>query len=501
MADTAHVASLPCPRQLAVTWGIPDRYGGMTAALLHRSRLFARAGATVDVVTFDPRPDYPAVRARLDERGELAGGLALRNIYEDFRAGIHTHWTMRSGHVETVFTGRRPDDEITAATGSIRRWMDGDVVVRAEHLRADGSLAVLEELPHPGAPTRAVTAFDAVGRPTGSWPTLRRFRFAWLDAVIAGEPTVAVVDSKVAARSLQHYLRRHVTRIHVVHGAHHDSEGRLTASRRELFEHLDRWDAVCFLTERQRAAAIAQLGDTGGLHVVHNAVTVPDRMPQLPPDRLHGVIACRLSGLKRIDHALEVIARVRAGGVPVTAEIVGDGPSRPRLEREAARLGLGDAVRFAGYLPNAAEHFTDAAWTLLTSRSEGESLSLLEAMGSGCVPVAYDIPYGPAEVIHDGRTGRLVPDGDIAAAADALTALCRLDDTAYAEVRRNARRVAEDHGEEEVLARWAEVQQAAADRHAETQRRARRSILRRAVRRAVRVGYEKSSKLLRGSGS
>ncbi|MDQ7877016.1 glycosyltransferase [Microbacterium sp. QXD-8] len=498
MSDAALFAALPCRRQLAVTWGIPDRYGGMTAALLHRSRLFARAGATVDVVTFDPRPDYPAVRALLEERGELAGGVGLRNIYEDFRAGIRTSRTPPSGRAATDFTGRPPDDVDTAATGSTRRWIDDGVVTRVEHLRVDGSLAVLEELPHPDAPTRAVTAFDAHGRPTASWPSLRRFRFAWLDAVIAGEPTVAVVDSKVAARSLQHYRRAHVTRIHLVHGAHHDGAGRLTASRRELFEHLDRWDAVGFLTERQQAAAIAQLGDTGGLHVVHNAVTVPERMPELPPDRLHGVIACRLSSLKRVDHALEVIVRVRAGGVPVTAEIVGDGPARPRLEKEAVRLGLADAVRFSGYLPNAAGHFARGAWTLLTSRSEGESLSLLEAMGSGCVPVAYDIPYGPAEVIRSGRTGHLVPDGDIDAAAAALTALCGLGDDAYAAVRRNARRVAQGYSDEAVLARWAEVQQAAVDRHAETERRTRRSILRRAVGRAVRVSRG-AVRALRGS--
>src|SRR5688500_14756341 len=47
--DTDDTATAPFAlsgrRQLAVTWGIPDEYGGMTAALLHRSRAFARAGA------------------------------------------------------------------------------------------------------------------------------------------------------------------------------------------------------------------------------------------------------------------------------------------------------------------------------------------------------------------------------------------------------------------------------------------------------------------------
>ncbi|KAF2413081.1 hypothetical protein B1729_11590 [Microbacterium sp. B35-04] len=498
MSDPSLTSGLPCRRQLAVTWGIPDRYGGMTAALLHRSRLFARAGARADVVTFESRPDYDVVRAVLEERGELAGGVVLRNIYEDFRADSRTPMRAPS-RPSPPPAARPPDDDVVSAAGTVRRWRTGDVLVRVEHLRADGTLAVLEELPHPDAPTRAVTAVDVEGRITGRWSSLRRFRLAWLDQVLAGEPAVAVVDSKVAARSLQHYRRANVACVHLVHGAHHDAAGRPTESRRELFEHLDRWDAVCFLTERQRATAIAALGDTGGLHVVHNPVRVPDRMPPLPPDRLHGVIVSRLSRLKRLDQALEVMARVRALGVPVTAEIVGDGPDRRRLEKEAMRLGLDGAVRFTGYSPDAAERFADGAWTLLTSRSEGESLSLLEAMGAGCVPVAYDIPYGPAELIRPGRTGHLVADGDIAGATAALVELCTLDDDAFAELRRSARRVAEvGHSDDAALARWAEVERAAIRRHHENHRRARRSLVRRAVGRAVRVSRG-AVRALRGS--
>ena len=62
VADAAG-SGLPDGRQLAVTWGIPDRYGGMTSALLHRSRAFVRlAGREVDIVTFDAMPDLAAVR-------------------------------------------------------------------------------------------------------------------------------------------------------------------------------------------------------------------------------------------------------------------------------------------------------------------------------------------------------------------------------------------------------------------------------------------------------
>lgn len=77
----------PDGRLLTVTWGVPDQFGGMTSALLHRSRAFVRiAGRPVDVLTFDVRPDTAAVHDRLEQSGELVPGMRLRNLYEDLRA-------------------------------------------------------------------------------------------------------------------------------------------------------------------------------------------------------------------------------------------------------------------------------------------------------------------------------------------------------------------------------------------------------------------------------
>lgn len=451
---------LPGGRQFAVTWGIPDDFGGMTAALLHRSRAFVRqAGAEVDILTFDDRADYPAVRSALRERGDLIDGIRLRNIYEHFREADRAPVSVahRPRHPT-----RPPDEDVGTPYGSVRRWRTEDAEVHTEHRRADGTLAVLDERRRGG---RLITSFDRSEHPTGQWQSATSFRFAWLDELFADDPAIVTVDSKAAARFLQKYQRPRVTMIHLVHGAHHDSEGRLTASRRPIFENLHRWDAVVFLTDRQRAAAVELLGDTGNLDVVPNGVTLPDRVPRLPPDRLHGVIVARLVGIKRLEHALRIIAAVRELDIPVTAEIIGEGPRRERLEAEAARLGLSGAVRFAGYVPHAADQYLTASWTLLTSRSEGESLSLVEAMGAGCLPVAYDIRYGPAEIIVDERNGRLVPDGDIGAAARALVGLCLLDDDRLAAMRRAARKTAQGHDDAGTVSRWADVQRRAVERH------------------------------------
>ena len=110
----------------------------------------------------------------------------------------------------------------------------------------------------------------------------------------------------------------------------------------------------------------------------------------------------------------------------VTLVIVGDGPERERLEREAVATGVPERVYFAGSVSQTAvQQYLQAAdvFTLHT-RYEGLSHVMLEAMHAGTPIVASDVG-GNAEVIDSGRNGLLVPLDD---RATTLATLCRLLD-------------------------------------------------------------------------
>lgn len=479
MSQPTHVTD-PMRRHVTVAWRIPDDYGGMTGAALRRSRGLAARGAQVEVVTFDDRPDYDVVRRRLASSGAL-GGATLRNIYEDFRVAE------RSAGLAIAPSAALddPNEVVTTEAGGVRRWRDDDGLRRVEHVRADGTIAVVEEATVRAGGSRHVTSLDRRGRVTGQWPSVRSFRFAWLDGLIGSEPTVVTVDSKTAAQTLQHYARPNAALILMIHADHRSPKGGVAPSRGDVFEHLDRWDAVVVLTERQRAIIDADFGGGDRLAVVRNAVGTPASIPRLPRDRMHGVIVSRMTPLKRLDHVLRVVADVRERGVPVTLELVGDGGARKRTEALAAELGLGDAVQFAGHIADGAARFEAGGWTMLASRSEGESLTLSEAMGAGCVPVAYDIDFGPAEAIEPGVSGFLVPDGDIAAAADALEQVCRMPEADYAAMRAAARAAAATRTDEAHLDAWEAVHDDALARRAarRVEKPAKPSLRERVVRR------------------
>jgi glycosyltransferase involved in cell wall biosynthesis len=146
----------------------------------------------------------------------------------------------------------------------------------------------------------------------------------------------------------------------------------------------------------------------------------------------------RLAAEKEIERIRPVL-----GAIPgARLALVGDGPSRAKLEREFAGL----PARFVGYRHGEAlgAAFASADVLILPSRTETLGLVLLEAMAAGC-PVVAARAGGITDVVDDGRTGCLFDPDDPDGAVEATRRL--LDGVGPTEsLRRAARREAERWG-------------------------------------------------------
>lgn len=148
---------------------------------------------------------------------------------------------------------------------------------------------------------------------------------------------------------------------------------------------------------------------------------------------------------KRIHLLIEAVAIARAAGLPVRALIAGAGVERAALEAARDRLGLGDSVTFAGFVPDEDLSALYAACDLYAHAGLAESfgLSILEAAAVG-LPVVAVAEGGPLEIVRDGETGLLVPP-TAAALAEGIAAVAR-DPAAARAMGERARR--------DVLARY-----------------------------------------------
>lgn len=144
------------------------------------------------------------------------------------------------------------------------------------------------------------------------------------------------------------------------------------------------------------------------------------------------------------DHAtlLEAFARVHQRRPECRLLLVGKG-ERAGLESQAAALGIRSAVLFAGLRREIPPILRMSAVYVNSSRFEGMSNTILEAMASR-LPVVATAVGGNPELVRDGRTGYLVPPGDPASMADRLERLLG-DPNLSAEMGREARRIVETH--------------------------------------------------------
>ncbi|MGH7385384.1 MAG: glycosyltransferase, partial [Candidatus Rokuibacteriota bacterium] len=117
----------------------------------------------------------------------------------------------------------------------------------------------------------------------------------------------------------------------------------------------------------------------------------------------------------------------------------GEGPLANRVQRAAARLGVGDRVRFLGWRADCPELMRASAAVLLTSAREGLPRSVMEALGLG-VPVIGTRTRGTRELLDDGA-GLLVEVGDVAGLSAAMSWVLDHPDEARAMAARGRGRM------------------------------------------------------------
>ena len=125
---------------------------------------------------------------------------------------------------------------------------------------------------------------------------------------------------------------------------------------------------------------------------------------------------------KGADRALLTLERVRRAGIDATLTIVGDGPQRSALDRQAADLDLNDHVYGEGWLSRASlgRYYREAHFLVLPSQSEGWPKVLSEAMAYGVVPLAGRVG-SIGELLGRARVGKALDFEDITAFADSVS--------------------------------------------------------------------------------
>jgi glycosyltransferase involved in cell wall biosynthesis len=143
----------------------------------------------------------------------------------------------------------------------------------------------------------------------------------------------------------------------------------------------------------------------------------------LPLDAKIVLMVAEFRADKRPLLALEICGRVAAQAAQhVVFVFLGDGQLRAQFLQQVERMGLSDRVISPGHVNNVDDYYRCADVSILTSEYEPFGYCVLEAMRHTLPVVSFDTG-GPSEIIRNGETGLLVPEGNAGAFSDAVLEL------------------------------------------------------------------------------
>lgn len=156
---------------------------------------------------------------------------------------------------------------------------------------------------------------------------------------------------------------------------------------------------------------------------------------------------------KGIDRLIGIWTEVHKKFPNWKLKIIGDGYLKEENLRLVSHLNLQNTVFFSDPVKNILKEYLDASVYLMTSRTEGYPMVLLEALETGLPIIAYDCPIGPRNFVKNGFNGYLIPDGNKEMYIDSLEELLR-NESLRKEMGKNSVNFPLSANTESIMNRW-----------------------------------------------
>lgn len=165
----------------------------------------------------------------------------------------------------------------------------------------------------------------------------------------------------------------------------------------------------------QTRAELVELGvRCSDITVIHNGTDTPQATAEPRSDEPRLVVLGRLVPHKRVEHAVDVLARLLPQHPALRLTVVGEGWWHDEIVAHARTAGVLNRIDLVGFVSEAEKHRLLArSWVKLApSVKEGWGLCVVEAGSHGVPTIAYRDAGGLSESVVDGTTGLLVEDFD-----------------------------------------------------------------------------------------
>jgi len=226
-------------------------------------------------------------------------------------------------------------------------------------------------------------------------------------------------DRNSAMAETFHNLRPEITTCAVFHSTHvRVGEDILTgALKANIYDytlaHPEKLNRIVVSTEQQRRDLLARYTTLPAVVTIPVGFASPQPVDfrARKPHRI--ICVARYAPEKQLLHQVKAVERLVAEFPDVELHLLGSGPKVEKILRDYINTHhLTSHVFLRGFQTDLTADYQQGSLALMTSKEEGFSLATLESLSFSVPVIAYNINYGPSEMITDGENGFLVPADD-----------------------------------------------------------------------------------------
>ena len=214
-------------------------------------------------------------------------------------------------------------------------------------------------------------------------------------------------------------------------------------------------DFVVTLTEGDKKNYEQLLKRTRNIEAIYNPIgEIEDTLSKNKENRI--ITVGRLVSGKGMDYLTEVAAKVLLEHTDWKWYVLGEGEERAFLENFIAKNKLENRMILTGLVTNVGEYLNKSKIFVLTSKSEGLPMCLLEEKAYDLPCISFNIPTGPDEIIEDGVNGFLIEPFDCEGMASKINTLIE-EEERLNTFTNNAKRNIDKFRMESIIEKWNRV--------------------------------------------
>jgi poly(glycerol-phosphate) alpha-glucosyltransferase len=299
-------------------------------------------------------------------------------------------------------------------------------LVHESFLRPDGTLAISKDCKVVAglSTVQMIHLINEQGRITNIFNNEKEFIDFWLENLVSKNTDATfIIDRCVEFYEPLQKIKNKLTTpekpklIPVIHSVHTGGDvlaGEVSKFYKSVVENISEPDATIVFTKAQKEDILQRFGE-GNIQVIpHSYHRVEQTASFEQRNPLKVVYLARYAPEKNHDLAVEAFKLVVESVPKAQLHLYGFGEKKNDIIEKVKTLGLEKNVFVNDFVHNIGSIYQEAGLSILTSGIEGFCMSVMESLFYACPVVAFDIKYGPADMIQHGVNGFLVKNKDTA---------------------------------------------------------------------------------------